>query len=216
MVTDGLKTKDMSNETADQKWLKALAGKIAGKAASSHLEIGAKAIRNSLIRQSKSRPAYEPSERHFQKILSEANKRGLFNQEKTLGGLGIILRSISEFLTMPAAVMASVTFVFGLSVTVGWQAHEINSSEEMAVRGGASVENISLIVPSLKETARGWQKDLLAAGIEHTVSFEQPSRILIRMKLTPDAIRLLEEGKRIQPLAGAWITMVIELDKGSK
>ena len=44
MVTDGLRTKEMSNETADQKWLKALAGRIAGKAATSHLEIEAKRI----------------------------------------------------------------------------------------------------------------------------------------------------------------------------
>ena len=39
----------MSNETADQKWLKALAGKNAGKAATSHLEIEAKASRKNKL-----------------------------------------------------------------------------------------------------------------------------------------------------------------------
>lgn len=223
----------MSNETEDQKWLEALGGKIAGKQATTHLEIEATAIRNSLIRQSHSRPAYEPSEKHFQKILAEANKRGLFYQEKAPGGLGIILSAIYEFLTMPAAVMASVTLVFGLSVTVGWQAHEMNSletravrggpveifaklnpSEEMEVRGGP-LERISLIVPTPRKTAQAWQKELLDTGIEHSVSFEQPNRILIRMRLTADAIQLLE-GKRIPPPAGVWCTLVIEAAKESK
>ena len=73
----------MSNETEDQKWLEALGGKIAGKHSTSHLEVEATAIRNSLIRQSQSRPAYESSEGHFQKILAEANKRGLMSIERT-------------------------------------------------------------------------------------------------------------------------------------
>jgi hypothetical protein len=104
--------------------------------------------------------------------------------------------------------MASVTLVLGLSVTVGWQAHELSQTEEITVRGGAA-EKISLIVSSPKETARAWQEDLLAAGIGHSVSFEQPNKILIRMKLTPDVIRLLE-GKRIQVPAGEWCKLVIE------
>lgn len=203
----------MNEDRDDQKWVDALGGNLTDKQAPSVVEREASMVRNVMLRQMQERNSYEPSQARLDMLMAEANHQGLLRKENASSGVLAFLNRVYEFLAMPAGVMASAALVLGLSITVGWQANEMNSSEELAVRGGASAERISLIVPSPKETAQGWQKDLLAAGIEHTVSFEQPSRILIRMKLTPDAIRLLKEGKRIQPPAGAWITLVIDAAK---
>jgi len=49
----------------------------------------------------------------------------------------------------------------------------------------------------------------MAAGVEYAVSYENPKRVLIRMRLTPKAIEVLE-GRRIQAPPGKWVTLVIE------
>lgn len=203
----------MSEDTEDQKWLDAMGGKVGDPGAP--LEREATVIRNAMLRELQGRPTYEPSQARMDMLMAEASRQGLLVKEKTTGSVLAVINKIYEFLAMPASVMASFALVLGLSITVGWQANEMNSTEEMAVRGGASAERISLIVPSPKDAAQGWQKDLLAAGIEHSVSFEQPSRILIRMRLTSDAIQLLE-GKRIHPPVGDWCTLVIDATKESK
>jgi hypothetical protein len=79
------------------------------------------------------------------------------------------------------------------------------------MRGGAgdSVAQLASSPEEATEIAQVWQKDLLAKSIEHSVSFEAPNKTLIRMRMTPATIDLLE-GRRILPPKGAWCTVSIE------
>ena len=204
----------MSDDTEDQKWLDALGGKVGDPEAP--MEREATVIRNAMLRELQGRPTYEPSQARLDMLMAEASRQGLLRKEKASLGAMAFINRIYEFLAMPAGVMASLALVLGLSITVGWQAKEMNVSEDQIVRGGSSAERVSQIVPSPLEAAQAWQKDLMAAGVEYAMSYEEPKRVLIRMRLTPKAIEVLES-KRIQAPAGKWVTLVIEAGKtGSK
>jgi len=200
----------MSEDTEDQKWLNALGGK--GVGAGDALEKEAAVIRNAMLRQLERQPSYEPSQARLDMLMAEANRQGLLVKEKASSRLLALINKIYEFLAMPASVMASFALVLGLSITVGWQATDMNVAEDQSVRGGTSAERVSQIVPSPLEAAQAWQKDLLAAGVEFAVSYEEPQRILIRFRLIPKTIEVLES-KRIQPPPGKWVTLVIEAGK---
>ena len=200
----------MSDDTEDQKWLDALGGKVGDPGAP--LEREATVIRNAMLRELQGRPTYEPSQARLDMLMAEASRQGLLRKEKASSGALTVINRIYEFLAMPASVMASLALVLGLSITVGWQSKEMNVSEDQIVRGGASAERVSQIVPSPLEAAQAWQKDLMAAGVEYAMSYEEPKRILIRMRLTPKAIEVLE-GRRIQSPPGKWVTLVIEAGK---
>ena len=202
----------MNNQTDDQEWLDTLGGKRRGEQATTASEIEAQALRNAFFRKSQSRPVYATTEAHFQRILAEAKNRGLLRARNQSTGRVTLLGAIYEFLTAPAAVMASAALICGLTITVGWQAHEMNAGEDTTVRGEISAGRVSLIVESPVETAKAWQKDLLEACIEHSVSFEAPNRILIRIKLSPAAVELLEK-KRISPPNSDRLTLVIDSAK---
>jgi hypothetical protein len=204
----------MSEDTEDQKWLDAMGGKVGDPGAP--LEREATVIRNAMLRELQGRPTYEPSQARLDMLMAEASRQGLLRKEKASSGALTFINRIYEFLAMPAGVMASLALVLGLSITAGWQSHVMNTSEESAAtqaalvtRGGASAERKSQIVADPLEAAQSWQKDLLASGIEHAVSFEAPQRVLIRIRLTPEAIQLLER-RRFQAPAGDWITVVLE------
>lgn len=196
----------MTEKTDDEKWLEALRGQTEGEPSKPELE--ATLIRSAVVRGTQSRSAYETTEGGFQQLLTEAQKQRLIRSEKTPSALQRLINTLYEFLAAPAGVMASLTLILGLSVTAGWQAEQLNSADVDTVRGGTSAERINQIVPSAQAAAAVWQKDLLDAGVGHTVSFESPGRILIRMQLSPAAIDLLMS-KRIQPPAGQWCTLVI-------
>ena len=200
----------MSDDTEDQKWLDALGGKVGDPGAP--LEREATVIRNAMLRELQGRPTYEPSQARLDMLMAEASRQGLLRKEKASSGALTVINRIYEFLAMPASVMASLALVLGLSITVGWQSKEMNVSEDQIVRGGSSAERVSQIVPSPLEAAQAWQKDLMAAGVEYAMSYEEPKRILIRMRLTPKAIEVLE-GRRIQAPPGKWVTLVIEAGK---
>ena len=200
----------MSEDIEDQKWLDAMGGKVGDPGAP--LEREATVIRNAMLRQIEARPSYEPSQARMDMLMAEASRQGLLRKEKASSGALTFINRIYEFLAMPAGVMASLALVLGLSITVGWQANEMNVSEDQIVRGGSSAERVSQIVPSPLEAAQAWQKDLMAAGVEYAMSYEEPKRVLIRMRLTPKAIEVLES-KRIQAPAGKWVTLVIEAGK---
>ena len=200
----------MSDDTEDQKWLDALGGKVGDPGAP--LEREATVIRNAMLRELQGRPTYEPSQARLDMLVAEASRQGLLRKEKASSGALTVINRIYEFLAMPASVMASLALVLGLSITVGWQSKEMNVSEDQIVRGGSSAERVSQIVPSPLEAAQAWQKDLMAAGVEYAMSYEEPKRVLIRMRLTPKAIEVLES-KRIQAPAGKWVTLVIEAGK---
>ena len=200
----------MSDDTEDQKWLDALGGKVGDPGAP--LEREATVIRNAMLRELQGRPTYEPSQARLDMLMAEASRQGLLRKEKASSGALTVINRIYEFLAMPASVMASLALVLGLSITVGWQSKEMNVSEDQIVRGGSSAERVSQIVPSPLEAAQAWQKDLMAAGVEYAMSYEEPKRVLIRMRLTPEAIEVLES-KRIQAPAGKWVTLVIEAGK---
>ena len=176
------------------------------------LEREATVIRNAILRELEARPSYEPSQARLDMLMAEASRQGLLRKEKASSGVLAFINRIYEFLAMPASVMASLALVLGLSMTVGWQANEMNVSEDQIVRGGSSAERVSQIVPSPLEAAQAWQKDLMAVGVEYAMSYEEPKRVLIRMPLTPKAIEVLES-KRIQAPAGKWVTLVIEAGK---
>lgn len=198
----------MSDDTEDQKWLDALGGKVGDPEAP--LEREATVIRNAMLRELQARPTYEPSQARLDMLMAEASRQGLLRKEKASSGVLAFINRIYEFLAMPAGVMASLALVLGLSITVGWQSKEMNVSEDQIVRGGSSAERVSQIVPSPLEAAQAWQKDLMAAGVEYAMSYEEPKRVLIRMRLTPKAIEVLES-KRIQAPPGKWVTLVIEV-----
>ncbi len=200
----------MSDDAEDKKWLDAMGGKVGDPGAP--LEREATVIRNAMLRELQARPTYEPSQARLDMLMAEASRQGLLRKEKASSGALTFINRIYEFLAMPAGVMASLALVLGLSITVGWQANEMNVSEDQIVRGGASAERVSQIVPSPLGAAQAWQRDLMAAGVEYAMSYEEPKRVLIRMRLTPEAIEVLES-KRIQAPAGKWVTLVIEAGK---
>jgi len=200
----------MSDDTEDQKWLDTLGGKVGDPEAP--LQREATVIRNAMLRELQGRPTYEPSQARLDMLMAEASRQGLLRKEKASSGALTFINRIYEFLAMPASVMPSLALVLGLSITVGWQAKEMNVSEDQTVRGESSAERVSQIVPSPLEAAQAWQKDLMAAGVEYAMSYEEPKRVLIRMRLTPKAIEVLES-KRIQAPAGKWVTLVIEAGK---
>jgi hypothetical protein len=202
----------MSDDAEDKKWLDAMGGKVGDPGAP--LEREATVIRNAMLRELQGRPSYEPSQARLDMLMAEASRQGLLRKEKASSGVLAFINRIYEFLAMPASVMASLALVLGLSITVGWQANEMNVSDDeiVSVRGGTSAERVSQIVPSPLEAAQAWQKDLMAAGVEYAVSYEEPKRVLIRMRLTPKAIEVLES-KRIPAPAGKWVTLVIEAGK---
>ena len=204
----------MSEDIEDQKWLDAMGGKVGDPGAP--LEREATVIRNAMLRQIEARPSYEPSQARMDMLMAEASRQGLLRKEKASSGALTFINRIYEFLAMPAGVMASLALVLGLSIKVGWQANEMNVSDAEIVsartRGGASAERVPQIVPSPFEVAQAWQKDLLAAGVEFAVSYEEPKRILIRFRLESKAIEILE-GRRIQAPPGKWVTLVIEAGK---
>ena len=204
----------MSDDAEDKKWLDAMGGKVGDPGAP--LEREATVIRNAMLRELQARPTYEPSQARLDMLMAEASRQGLLRKEKASSGALTFINRIYEFLAMPAGVMASLALVLGLSIKVGWQANEMNVSDAEIVsartRGGASAERVPQIVPSPFEVAQAWQKDLLAAGVEFAVSYEEPKRILIRFRLESKAIEILE-GRRIQAPPGKWVTLVIEAGK---
>jgi hypothetical protein len=209
----------MKEELEDQQWIDALSGKVAANQTASATETQAGVLRKLIFRQIEARPMYEPSPARFEMLLGEAKKQGLLKPEKTAWHPSDLISRIYEVLAMPSAVMASFALVLGLSVTVGYQANQMQVFEEEAVLGaeivrkGGSAERVSQIVPSPLEAAQAWQKDLLAAGVAYTVSYEEPKRVLMRIQLTPAAIELLEARGRIQAPPGEWVTLVIEAEK---
>ena len=206
----------MSDDTEDQKWVDALGGKLSDPASPSAAEREATVIRNVLLRELAASPIYEPSQAWLDKLMAEADRRGLLTKEKTSSGLLEFINRIYQFLAMPASVMASFALVLGLSITVGYQAQEIterNISEDQIVRGAKSAERVTRIVASPMEAAQAWQKDLLAAGVEFAVSYEEPKRVLIRIRLTLVALELLSTRSRIQAPPGEWVTLVLETGK---
>ena len=195
----------MTNKTDDEQWLAALQGQADGPLSKTEQE--ATVIRNAVMQDLDKRPAYQTSEPGFQRLMASAKTQGLLYPERAPTVLQRLVNSVYAFLTMPASVMASVALLVGLSVTVSWQAEQLHGLEAETVRGG-SLEQVTQIVVSPQAAASQWQQDLLKAGIAHSVAFEGPNRILIRLSLSPAAVELLAS-KRIQAPAGAWCTLVI-------
>ena len=196
----------MTNKTDDEQWLAALQGQTDGPLSKTEQE--ARVIRNAVMQDLDKRPAYQTSEPGFQRLMATAKAQGLLYPERAPSGLQRLVNAAYAFLTMPASVMASVALLVGLSVTVSWQAEQLHGLEAETVRGGSSLEQVTQIVDSPQAAASQWQQDLLKAGISHSVAFEGPNRILIRLSLTPASVELLAS-KRIQAPAGAWCTLVI-------
>ena len=207
----------MSDDTEDQKWLDALGGKLSDPGSPSAAEREATVIRNVFLRELAARPIYEPSQARLDMLMAEADRQGLLTKEKASWGLLEFINRIYQFLAMPASVMASFALVLGLSITAGYQANEMKTRglEDQTVRGAKSAERVPQIVTSPMEAAQAWQKDLLAAGVEFAVSYEEPKRVLIRIRLTPEAIELLSTRKRILAPPGDWVTLVLETGKTS-
>jgi hypothetical protein len=200
----------MTNKTEDEQWLAALQGQADGPLSKTEQE--ATVIRNAVMQDLLKRPAYQTSETGLQRLLASAKAQGLLYPETAPSALQRLVNAAYEFLTMPASVMASVALLVGLSVTVSWQAEQLHGLEAETVRG-SSLEQVTQIVDSPLAAAAQWQQDLLKAGISHSVAFEGPNRILIRLSLTPAAIELLAS-KRIQAPTGAWCTLVIAAAPG--
>ena len=200
----------MADKNEDDQWLAALRGQTTDELSKTERE--AVMIRNAVVQDTQSRPAYKTSDLGLQRLMAAAQQQKLLRPEKLQSTPQRWLNAAYEFLAAPASVMASLALVVGLSVTASWQAEQLHGLETDTVRGGAIAEQINLIVPSSQAAAALWQKALLDAQVAHTVSFETPTRILVRMKLTPAAIELLGS-KRIQPPVGEWCTLVIESEK---
>ena len=199
----------MVDKNEDDQWIDALRGQAAGQLSKTERE--ASMIRTGLLRSLQSRPAYDTTEQGLQRLMAAAREQNLLRPEQSPSVLQRWIATVYEFLAAPASVMASLALIVGLSVTASWQAEQLYGLETDSVRGCASAEQINLIVPSLKDAAELWQKALLDAQVAHTISFDSPTRILVRMKLTPAAIELLAR-KRIQSPAGEWCTLVIEAE----
>ena len=207
----------MKEELEDQQWVDALSGKEAANQTASATEAQAGVLRKIIMRQIEAKPIYEPSPARFEMLLGEAKKQGVLKPEKMAWRHSDLISRIYQLLAMPASVMASVTIVLGLSITTGWQAQQLKDLESETVRGGTVSRNVvgptvtQLVAADseVAQKAQRWQQDLLAKRIEHAVSFEAPNRILIRIRLTPAAIELLE-AERMMPPSGDWLTLVIE------
>ena len=207
----------MKEELEDQQWIDALSGKVAANQTASATETQAGVLRKLIFRQIEARPMYEPSPARFEMLLGEAKKQGLLKPEKTAWHPSDLISWIYQLLAMPASVMASVTIVLGLSITTSWQAQQLKDFESEVVRSGTVSRNV--VGPSVTQLvaadsevaqkAQRWQQDLLAKRIEHAVSFEAPNRTLIRIRLTPDAVELLQ-AERMTPPSGDWYTVIIE------
>jgi len=203
----------MGNDSEDQRWLDAMGGKLSDPASLSKAEQEAALIRRAMLRRLEAQPNFEPSEVRLDMLVAEANRQGLLKKEKSQWGMNVFITRIYRVLAMPSGVLTSCALVLGLSFMVGYQANEISPSESQIVRKGDSVERVPQIVSSPLEAAQAWQKELLAAGVEYGVSYEEPQRILIRIRLTPPAIELLETRSRIQAPPGEWVTLVIEAER---
>ena len=193
----------MNEELEDQWWLDALQGRVPEGQPLSPNQLQASLLRNSILRSISSRPAYETTEAGFEKMLAEAKRRGLLKPEaSTLQGAGTKWLS-NKFDTLRRTATAIIVVTLG--VTTGWQANV------MVTRGGSgdSAAQLASSPEEATQIAQGWQKDLLAKSIEHSVSFEAPNKTLIRMRMTPATIELLEE-RRILPPKGEWCTVSIE------
>jgi hypothetical protein len=193
----------MNDELEDQLWFDALQGKAPKGQSRSPTEVQASALRSSVLRSISARPVYETTEAGFEKMLAEAKRRGLLTPQKSaLQAAGTKWLS-SKFDTLRRT--ASAVIVVTLGVTTGWQANV------MVTRGGSgdSVAQLASSPEEATQIAQGWQKDLLANGIAYSVSFKAPNKTLIRMRMTPATIDLLE-GRRILPPKGEWCTVSIE------
>ena len=207
----------MNDELEDQLWFDALQGKAPKGHSRSPTEVQASALRSSVLRSISARPALEPTTAGFEKMLAEAKRRGLLKPEESAWKPADVISRAYDFLALPSSVTASVVIVVVLGATTGWQAMHINGFQEDSIRygdvmrGGAgdSVAQLTSSPEEATEIAQVWQKDLLTKGIAHSVSFETPTKILIRMRLTPATIELLEE-RRILPPKGEWCTVSIE------
>ena len=207
----------MNDELEDQLWFDALQGKAPKGHSRSPTEVQASALRSSVLRSISARPALEPTTAGFEKMLAEAKRRGLLKPEESAWKPANVISRAYDFLALPSSVTASVVIVVVLGATTGWQAMHINGFQEDSIRygevmrGGAgdSVAQLASSPEEATEIAQVWQKDLLAKSIEHSVSFEAPNKTLIRMRMTPATIDLLE-GRRILPPKGVWCTVSIE------
>ncbi len=201
----------MAEKEDDQQWLDALAGRSQHGTVDSATLAEAQLIRKAVLRPGHAQErAFETTEAGFQKLVDTANKRGLLRAEPRIWRLMLALQRLYEALAHPAGVMATIAIVLGLGIIVHLQTVELsNRSEHDILRGGTSAERVVLRVNEPKVIAQEWQSALLQAGVEHAVSFENPQRILIRLRLTPEALELLQT-RRIQPPAGVWCTLVIE------
>jgi len=207
----------MNDELEDQLWFDALQGKSPKGQSPSLTEVQASALRSSVLRSISARPTFEPTTAGFEKMLGEAKRRGLLKPEESAWKPADVISRAYDFLALPSTVTATVAIVVVLVVTTGWQAKQINGFQGDSIRYGdvmrgdfgGSLAQLASSPEEATEIAQGWQKDLLAKGIAHSVSFEAPNKTLIRMRLTPATIELLEE-RRILPPKGEWCTVSIE------
>jgi len=207
----------MNDELEDQLWIDALQGKVTKGEPLSPTQMQGGALRSSVLRSISARPAHEPTTAGFSKMLAEAKRRSLLKPEASAWNPTDVISRAYHFLALPSSVTAFVVIVVALGVTTAWQAKQLNGFQEDSVRysdvmRGAPSDTVAQLASSPEEAtkiAQGWQKDLLAKGVAHSVSFEAPSKTFIRMRLTPATIELLEE-RRILPPKGVWCTVSIE------
>jgi len=207
----------MNDELEDQLWFDALQGKAPKGQSRTPAEVQASALRSSVLRSISARPTFKPTTAGFEKMLAEAKRRGLLKPEESAWKPADVISRTYNFLALPSSVTASVVTVVVLGVTTGWQAKQINGFQGDSIRYGdvmrgdfgGSVAQLASSPEEAAEIAQGWQKDLLAKGIAHSVSFETPNKTLIRMRLTPATIELLEK-RRILPPKGEWCTVSVE------
>ena len=206
----------MNEELEDQLWIDALQGKVAKGEPLSPTQMQGGVLRSSVLRSISARPTYEPTTTGFNKMLAEAKRRGLLKPEAGARNPTDVISRAYHFLALPSSVTAFVVIVVALGVTTAWQAKQLNGFQEDSVRysdvmRGGSIDTVAQLASSPEEAtqiAQGWQKDLLAKSIEHSVSFEAPNKTLIRMRMTPATIELLEE-RRILPPRGEWCTVSV-------
>lgn len=207
----------MNEELEDQLWFDALQGKAPKGEPLSPTQMQGSVLRSSVLRSISARPTHEPTTAGFNKMLAEAKRRGLLKSEASTAKPTDVISRAYYFLALPSSVTAFVVIVVALGVTTGWQAKQLDGFKEDSMRysdvmRGGSGDSVAQLASSPEEAtqiAQGWQKDLLAKSIEHSVSFEAPNKTLIRMRVTPATIDLLE-GRRILPPTGEWCTVSIE------
>jgi len=201
----------LDEKDKDQEWLDTLAGRGESNTLSAPEQREAQLLRKAVLHQIEARDkTFDTSEAGFRNLMAEAGKRHLLQSDKRRWQPMLALQKIYDILAHPAGVMAAVAIILGLGITLHLQTLELrNRPEPETVRGGASAERITLRVNDLNATTQEWQRDLLQVKVEHTVSFESSGRVLIRLRLTPDALALLQS-RRIQAPAGEWCTLAIE------